>query len=142
MSNSWFINVDLEAVIHGHSPNGHPIIRLEPDWIESLNQTVPMTQPESQTREVPLFNYIASFRSVATSTQRCQAIFLASFLFDAKSLSHHAHPSVYFSSNANSSGKGYEVMHSTAYHQAFRTTVIDTLEENELVDADVYTTIP
>lgn len=135
------ISVDLEAMIHGHSANSRPVIRLEPDWIDSLDQKVPMIQPQKQT-EVPLFDYIASFCSMATSKQKCQAIFLASFLVDAISRSHHVHPSVYFSSNANGSGKGYEVMHSTAYNQGFNTTVIHTLDEVDLLDADLYTNIP
>lgn len=134
-------SVDLEAMIHGHSSNGRPLIRLQPVWINSLNQQVPMIQPFAQ-KEVPLFDYIASFCSMATSRQMCQSIFLASFLADAISRSHHVHPSVYFSSNANGSGKGYEVMHSTAYNQAFKTTVNDTLEEVDLLDADLYTNIP
>lgn len=139
------ISIDLEGMIHGHSANDRPLIRLEPDWIDSLNQNVPMIQPQLQTEEtegVPLFDYIASFCSVATSTQKCQAIFLASFLADAISRSHHVHPSVYLSSNGNGSGNGYEIMHSTAYNQAFKTTVIDTLEEVDLLDADLYTNIP
>ncbi|KAG6368829.1 hypothetical protein INS49_003045 [Diaporthe citri] len=136
------ISVDLEAMIHDHSANGRPLMRLEPDWIDSLNQKVPRVQPHLQEEKVPLFDYIASFCSMATSKQMCQSIFLASFLVDAMSRSHHVHPSVYFSSNANGSGNGYEVMRSTAYNQGINTTLTDTLEGNDLLDADLYTNIP
>lgn len=136
------ISVDLKAMTHGHSANDRPFIGLETDWIDSLNQEVPMIQPHLQTEAVPLFDYIASFCSVATSRQMCQSIFLASFLVDAISRSHHVHPSVYFSSNANGSRKGYQVMHSTAYNQGINTTLTNTLEENDLLDADLYTNIP
>lgn len=136
------ISVDLEAMIHGHSASDRPLIRLEPDWIDSLNQKVPMIQPYLQAGEVPFFNYVASFCSMATSKQMCQSTFLASFLADAISRSHHVHSSVYFSSNANGSGSGYEVMHSTEYYQLINTTLKDTLEDAALLDADSYTNIP
>ncbi|KAL1848954.1 hypothetical protein Daus18300_013412 [Diaporthe australafricana] len=136
------VHVDLETVLNDTSPNRGPAINLGMDWINSLNQLVPVIGSLDGSEHVHFFDYIASFCSVSTLKRRCQSVFLASFLADAISRSQHIHPSVYFSKIVNGSERGYNIMHSASYTRGSNAADIDPLEEDDLEDADLYTNIP
>lgn len=134
--------VDLEALINNTSSNSRAVIGLGMDWINSLNQLVPVIGTLDGSEKVHFFDYIASFCSLAKLKRRCQSVFLATFLADAVSRSQHAYPSVYFSKSANGSERGYNIFHSAAYTQGSNAATIGPLDEDDLKDAGLYTNIP
>lgn len=134
--------IDLEALLNNTSTNSRAVIDLGMDWINSLNQLVPVIGTLNGGEEVHFFDYIASFCSLAILKRRCQSVFLASFLADAISRSQHAHPSVYFSKSLNGSESGYQIFHSAGYTQGSNAAAISPLDEEDLEDAELYTNIP
>lgn len=135
-------SIDLEDMLNDTSSNSRPVIELGMDWMNSLNQLVPVIGTLNGTEEVHFFDYIASFCSRSTLKRRCHSVFLASFLADAISRSQNTHPSVYFSKIVNGSERGYNIFHSTAYTQGSNAGTLDPLEEDDLKDAELYTNIP
>lgn len=136
------VHFDLGAMLNDTSSKSRPVINLGMDWIESLNQLVPVIGNLDGGGEVRFFDYIASFCSLATLKQRCQSVFAASFLADAISRSQNVHPSVYLSKNGSDSGRDYHVIHSAAYTQGSNAAATRPLDADDLEDADLYTNIP
>lgn len=136
------VHFDLGAMLNDTSSKTRPAINLGMDWIESLNQLVPVIGNLDGGEEVHFFDYIASFCSLATLKQRCQSVFAASFLADAISRSQNVHPSVYFSKNGSDSGREYNVIHSAAYTQGSNAATTRPLDVDDLEDADLYINIP
>lgn len=136
------VRFDLEAMLQDTASKGRPVIELGMDWIESLNQLVPVIGSLDGSEEARFFDYVASFCSLSTLRQRCQSVFAASFVADAISRSQHVHPSVYYSKNTSGSEQGYKILHSAAYTQGSNAAAIRALNETDLEDAELYTNIP
>ncbi|KAK6951406.1 hypothetical protein Daesc_007941 [Daldinia eschscholtzii] len=134
-------DIALETIVNGTSLQ-RPTINLGMDWINSLNDIVPVIGNINDTEDVSFFNYIASFCSRAALKQTCQSVFLASFMVDAISRFQLVYQNVYFFDNVNGSGLGYNAIHSAPYIENTGANMTPALHENDIKDTSLYTNIP
>ncbi|KAM0812477.1 hypothetical protein AB5N19_12468 [Seiridium cardinale] len=135
------IDLDVHQILQGGLEQ-RQVIRLGNDWIESLNQIVPVIGGLDDTSNVDFFTYIASFCSRVTLGQICRSVFLSSFLADALSRFQLIYPNVYYSSAANGTSFGFRALHSPEYNQHSNALTIGALNETHLKDHRIYLDIP